>query len=642
MAKISALPVSTALTGAEHLPILQGTATKRVTMAAFRDLITPFLQNWYKGDKGDTGASNNTRVTLAQLRAAPIEDTTSLFDGSVWTWTPGDFSGQLDTNTVKSDYVPLTDGAWKRQGAAAVGYGYGTVGDALDEIVSVTRFGRITGVADDAVLARALATGKSVKIPTGVTLGLTQDVVLAPRQALFGEGWTSRVLLFSNHQPDNIKIRLASGSSILGLSIQEVGASGRTGYYGSIFGDNVANCRVSGVEVSGSSSTGMMFVNCDRITVDGCHVHNTWADGIHAQRGSTRIVVIGCQIWLVEDDGVALVAHGHDDYGDVSDCVVSDNIITDIQKTGSGIAGIGVIGLIAKGNRIARVPLAGIRIASASFGDEGACVAGQITIQGNQITDTGLAGPEMDGERGGIFIEGARDVTVATNKIIRPKTWGIATSNGWADIDITGNTIVGAGDVAMFISAAQQAGHYLGLWNHPQLDDGTRRDYAAGHDISITRNILRSCASSGIVVSGDVDRFTDGVTVRDNELRRMKTSIVGIADAIFIDHANGISVGGNINRAPVYGLRGDVTLGNVTNVQGVENSSLPRRVGLSADAATWIGSSRHFYFDRVPQGGEGPFSAGDVIWNWNPGTGVLCWVCTDGGTPGTWQPITVR
>ena len=49
MAKITALPETDALTGDEFLPIVQGRETKRTTMTAFRALITPFLQNWYKG-----------------------------------------------------------------------------------------------------------------------------------------------------------------------------------------------------------------------------------------------------------------------------------------------------------------------------------------------------------------------------------------------------------------------------------------------------------------------------------------------------------------------------------------------------------------------------------------------------------------
>lgn len=55
MAKISALPIVTHLTGDEHIPIVQDRETRSATMSAFRELITPFLQFWYKGDRGDKG-----------------------------------------------------------------------------------------------------------------------------------------------------------------------------------------------------------------------------------------------------------------------------------------------------------------------------------------------------------------------------------------------------------------------------------------------------------------------------------------------------------------------------------------------------------------------------------------------------------
>ncbi|WEK42994.1 MAG: hypothetical protein P0Y64_16875 [Candidatus Sphingomonas colombiensis] len=65
--------------------------------------------------KGDTGPSNNTRTSLAQLKAAATTDLTSLYDGSLWTWTPGDFTSQADdVNIVKANSTPLTMGAWVR------------------------------------------------------------------------------------------------------------------------------------------------------------------------------------------------------------------------------------------------------------------------------------------------------------------------------------------------------------------------------------------------------------------------------------------------------------------------------------------------------------------------------------------------
>ena len=57
MAKITDLPPVDLLTGGEHIPIVQDGQTRRTTMTAFRALLLPFLQAWYKGDKGDPGGN---------------------------------------------------------------------------------------------------------------------------------------------------------------------------------------------------------------------------------------------------------------------------------------------------------------------------------------------------------------------------------------------------------------------------------------------------------------------------------------------------------------------------------------------------------------------------------------------------------
>jgi hypothetical protein len=74
MAKITALPVAEEIVGIEHLPIVQDGTTKRMTMAAFREIITPYLQNWYRGEPGesattvrDHGAVHDDGTTPQQL-----------------------------------------------------------------------------------------------------------------------------------------------------------------------------------------------------------------------------------------------------------------------------------------------------------------------------------------------------------------------------------------------------------------------------------------------------------------------------------------------------------------------------------------------------------------------------------------------
>lgn len=67
------------------------------------------------GPTGPTGPANNTRLTLADLKAAATTDNTSLYDDSLWTWTTGDFTGKAnDINIVQSDHAAISTGAWVR------------------------------------------------------------------------------------------------------------------------------------------------------------------------------------------------------------------------------------------------------------------------------------------------------------------------------------------------------------------------------------------------------------------------------------------------------------------------------------------------------------------------------------------------
>jgi len=213
MAKITDLPVTVALTGAEMLPIVQLGSTKRATLASFRDLIVPFLQYWYKGEQGDTGPANNTYRTIAALAASPISqrsatlapDEDSGLTGATYTWKAGDYRGRNDV--IASDAVPVSQGAWvlpdgrgllsKLKAAGSV---FLTQEEINAERISVKRFGaKGDGTADDiAAIQRAIdwawtAGGGTIELPTGV-YKITSSIKLRGNVTLVGHGPFSRVI----------------------------------------------------------------------------------------------------------------------------------------------------------------------------------------------------------------------------------------------------------------------------------------------------------------------------------------------------------------------------------------------------------------------------------------------------------------
>lgn len=62
MAKLSSLPQAAPLTGNDQFPIVQGTTTKRATLATFMNLLVPLLPAWIKGDPGGNVMSIGSKL----------------------------------------------------------------------------------------------------------------------------------------------------------------------------------------------------------------------------------------------------------------------------------------------------------------------------------------------------------------------------------------------------------------------------------------------------------------------------------------------------------------------------------------------------------------------------------------------------
>jgi len=174
MAKITALPIADELDGEELLTVVQGARTKRVAMASFRNLITPYLQYWYKGDRGATGEAANTFTSLAALKAIDpaLFPSTILINGSAPPVTYGfvedDFTGQADDDRVVAlDTVPLASGALVRQTSRSISFGRRSIEDKLNENISPYDKGAVgDGLSNDLAALQACIDARG-NLPTG-------------------------------------------------------------------------------------------------------------------------------------------------------------------------------------------------------------------------------------------------------------------------------------------------------------------------------------------------------------------------------------------------------------------------------------------------------------------------------------------
>ncbi len=195
MAKITDLSIVEAVTGNEYLPVVQAGQTKRATLTALRQLMVPFLQNWYKGDVGNTGPADNTYTTLAALLASdPTRKSARLVPQAGETEPAGNFS-----------YI---GGAWVRQEADGIQNRKNYTGAATISVAaSVAALGitagdfgiQFTGDDESAKLQAAIDAGHQHHKPIllhGFALGIGSPLDLKGRYVdLRGSGANSTVLI---------------------------------------------------------------------------------------------------------------------------------------------------------------------------------------------------------------------------------------------------------------------------------------------------------------------------------------------------------------------------------------------------------------------------------------------------------------
>ncbi len=474
MAKISVLPVADALTGDEHLPIVQRNSTKRVTMAAFRDMVTPYFQYFYKGDQGETGPADNSYTSYAAMQASDPTRKSARLIGDTDPNPRADGPYNNPTGTV---------GGWVPQGAAGIqvfrdvpGALPQTVQDEADSFaIRPEVFGATgTGLSDDtAALQAALDTGLNVRLTPNRTYIVTRPLVLNANNVSLTGGGTIKINAWDFSQDpgggagNHLRVLFVKGAhcTITGIIWDATGVTPGTGIEnGFVWGTGphliVANCQFFGMPKG----------TC------------VWGLSSYTNFGSN----------MVEDCAGAVFVRGRMN-------VIALNIITNATDAAIAMNGRSCIGTIVNGNVIENAQ--GAVIPAMIAAEEG---ASRWSITNNQLI--GVNG-------GGINAINVLDSSSVEGGII---------ANNEIDARLSDGTLPTTTNPAAMVSITES---YRGikfqsnkLYGVPKGPSNSRMAVFPATETEVYDNVFDGAGASGVLALVDILAGNGGIIMRNNKI----------------------------------------------------------------------------------------------------------------------------
>lgn len=474
MAKISILPVAEALTGDEHLPIVQRNTTKRVTMAAFRDMVTPYFQNFYKGDRGETGLADNTYTSYAAMQASDPTRKSARLIGDTDPKPRAD--GPYNNPTA-------TRGGWIPQQAAGIqvvrkvaGAVPQTVQDEADSFaVRPEVFGATgTGLSDDtAAVQAALNTGLNVRFTPGRTYIVTRKLI-----------WNAN------------NVSLTGGGTIkIGAWDFSQDPGGGAGNHLRVLFVNGAHCTITGIAWDATGVT------------PGTGIENgfVWATGPY-------LIVANCQFFGMPKGTCVWGLSSFTNFGSntVTDCagavfvrgrmnVIALNIITNATDAAIAMNGRSCIGTIVNGNVISNEQ--GAIIPAMIAAEEG---ASRWSITNNQLIGVNGGGInainvlDSSSVEGGIIANNEIDARMADGKLP-------TTTNPAAMVSITD-------------SYRSIKFHSNKLYGVPKGPSNSRMAVFPATETEVYDNVFDGAGATDVLALIDVLAGTGGIIFRNNKI----------------------------------------------------------------------------------------------------------------------------
>ena len=256
-----------------------------------------------------------------------------------------------------------------------------------------------------------------------------------------------------------------------------------------------------------------------------------------------------------------------------------------------------------------------------------------INISGNSITD--MAQGNTNQFAAGIFIStGVAGVTVTGNTITQQQAGNIL-----AGIEVLGgtnNVVISGNSINIITGIATTRG--IMIFANANIAD-----------VTIAGNMIVGCSYSGISFEQTSSYTTQNVTISGN-------TVLGGGAACIPLRMNDVgyaSVTGNNLQATTVVALAPTTVTNSTfagNILYTTGTNAIQTAG-TCTACTFdksnsltgkvdnAGTLFHIEQYATASPSTGTWITGDVTWN--SAAGVVGWQCTSGGTPGTWEPMTV-
>jgi len=360
------------------------------------------------------------------------------------------------------------------------------------------------------------------------------------------------------------------------------------------------------------------------------------AASIAAGDGTCAGVVIGngCTNVQIRGNNISGTCQGVSSGNGCVSVVVANNNIHDIPGQHGIYMGAGCVNLSITGNTVKSTNLQGIKVQNS---DSYAFYADSIVITGNAIKSTGSHGIIVSNTTASpVYL--LRNVAINGNTIDTTTLDDGINLTGCSGVTVVGNVINGVNRDGIRFSDSTQL-LIEGNTIRGARNNGIREQNACSQ-VSIKGNQILDCCVANTVAEEQGIYVLAGTnyTITENVIRDSGGNMrYGIQNSS-TNQATFVVARNVVTGATDYGARFVAT---GTNLLLYSDNVMSGTSGeaLNAPATDQRGNrSREFYGTAAPTAGA--WLVGDVMWSTAPAAGgMVGWVCTTAGTPGTWKPF---